>query len=133
MRSLKLMGENSMLTKASPGAGAPGSGISRSSTPSTASPYFTTWTAFISLHFPRCLFKRAGVAVGFSCGIRNIVCAPPGGPSATDCSECFPQLLSDKLRLLECREVATAVDVVPVDEVRPVCLGPGLSDRCRLR
>src|SRR5690349_9706693 len=48
MRSLKLIGENSTPTNASPDLGAAGSGTSRSSTPSTASPYFTTWAAFIA-------------------------------------------------------------------------------------
>src|ERR1700746_281770 len=48
MRSLKLIGENSIPTNTSPGLGAAGSGTSRSSIPSTASPYFTTWTAFIA-------------------------------------------------------------------------------------
>src|SRR5215471_9545783 len=48
MRSLKLIGENSTPTNTSPGLGAAGSGTSRSSIPSTASPYFTTWTAFIA-------------------------------------------------------------------------------------
>src|SRR5215472_2391294 len=48
MRSLKLIGENSTPTNASPDLGAAGSGTSRSSIPSTASPYFTTWAAFIA-------------------------------------------------------------------------------------
>src|SRR5271165_3044732 len=48
MRSLKLIGENSTPTNASPDLGAGGSGTSRSSNPSTASPYFTTWAAFIA-------------------------------------------------------------------------------------
>src|SRR5690242_16273737 len=55
MRSLKLIGENSTLTNASPGLGAAGSGTSRSSTPSTASPYFTTWTALIATSSPELL------------------------------------------------------------------------------
>src|SRR6516225_8278487 len=49
MRSLKLIGENSTPTNTSPDLGAAGSGTSRSSIPSTASPYFTTWTALIAI------------------------------------------------------------------------------------
>ena len=73
--------------------GAAGSGTSRSSIPSTASPYFTTWTAFIATSFRnasnerfpilrvntgvstgsnRCLHHASDVSTAFRNGYRQI-------------------------------------------------------------
>src|SRR5215469_17004335 len=76
MRSLKLIGENSTPTNTSPGSGAAGSGTSRSSIPSTASPYFTNLDCFHRDLLPQ-RFERAPANDYVSRDTRRDPCAEP--------------------------------------------------------